>query len=47
MNRAAAARCAVWLGASVMCCVVVGHAANDCRVPAIERLPLEAYVTFR
>lgn len=29
MNRAAAARCALWLGASVMCCVVVvGHAAT-------------------
>lgn len=28
MNRAAAARWALWLGASVMCCVVVGHAAT-------------------
>jgi iodotyrosine deiodinase len=26
--------------------LVVGHAAPDCRVPAIERLPLEAYATF-
>jgi iodotyrosine deiodinase len=27
--------------------LVVGHPADDCRVPAIERLPLEAYATFR
>lgn len=27
--------------------LVVGHPAEDCRVPAIERLPLEAYATFR
>lgn len=27
--------------------LVVGHAADDCRVPAISRLPLEAYATFR
>lgn len=26
--------------------LVVGHPADDCRVPAIERLPLEAYATF-
>jgi iodotyrosine deiodinase len=27
--------------------LVVGHPADECRVPAIERLPLEAYATFR
>lgn len=27
--------------------LVVGHPAEGCRVPAIERLPLEAYATFR
>lgn len=27
--------------------LVVGHPAADCRVPAIERLPLDAYATFR
>lgn len=27
--------------------LVVGHPADGCRVPAIERLPLEAYATFR
>lgn len=27
--------------------LVVGHPAEACRVPAIERLPLEAYATFR
>lgn len=27
--------------------LVVGHAAEGCRVPAIERLPLAAYATFR
>ncbi len=26
--------------------LVVGHPAEDCRVPAIERLPLEAYAGF-
>ena len=26
--------------------LVVGHPADDCRVPAIERLPLEAYASF-
>lgn len=26
--------------------LVVGHPADDCRVPAIERLPLEAYARF-
>ena len=26
--------------------LVVGHPAPDCRVPAIERLPLEAYASF-
>ncbi|MDQ3289100.1 MAG: nitroreductase family protein [Pseudomonadota bacterium] len=26
--------------------LVVGHPAEDCRVPAIERLPLEAYANF-
>jgi nitroreductase len=27
--------------------LVVGHPAVDCRVPGIQRLPLEAYVAFR
>ena len=27
--------------------LVVGHPAPDCRVPAISRLPLEAYASFR
>jgi nitroreductase len=27
--------------------LVVGHPAPECRVPAIERLPLEAYADFR
>lgn len=27
--------------------LVVGHAAPDCRVPDVARLPLEAYATFR
>jgi nitroreductase len=27
--------------------LVVGHPAEGCRVPAIERLPLEAYASFR
>jgi iodotyrosine deiodinase len=27
--------------------LVVGHPADDCRVPAVERLPLDAYATFR
>lgn len=26
--------------------LVVGHPAEDCRVPAIQRLPLEAYASF-
>ena len=26
--------------------LVVGHAAKDCRVPDIQRLPLDAYATF-
>jgi iodotyrosine deiodinase len=26
--------------------LVVGHAAQDCRVPAIERLPLDRYTSF-
>ncbi|MEO7252174.1 MAG: nitroreductase family protein [Arenimonas sp.] len=26
--------------------LVVGHAANDCRVPDIQRLPLEEYASF-
>lgn len=27
--------------------LVVGHAAEDCRVPAIQRLPLSEYASFR
>ncbi len=27
--------------------LVVGHPAKDCRVPAIQRLPLESYAQFR